>query len=236
MSAAMSAAAVSVVLVHGAFVDGSRWKDVHDQLTKKGYEVTVVQNPTTTLADDVAATKRAIATAKNPVILVGHSYGGVIISEAGNDPKVAGLVYVAAFVPDKGESVDSLGKAPPPPGTPAPPFLPPQDGFVYLEKAKFHEAFCADVDEKTAKFMNDAQSGFGLAAIGGAVTEPAWRAKPSWYLLASDDHMIPSVAQGTMAKRAKATITEVKASHAVMVSQPAAVVAIIEKAAKGAVK
>src|SRR6185295_5375261 len=131
-------------------------------LTSKGYDVTVVQNPTTTLADDVAATRRAIASAKNPVVLVGHSYGGVIITEAGNDPKVVGLVYVAAFVPDKGESVDSLGKAPPPPGTTPPPFLPPQDGFVYLDKARFHEAFCADVDAKTAKFMNDGQSGFGL--------------------------------------------------------------------------
>lgn len=233
MSAAMATAAVSVVLVHGAFVDGSGWKDVHERLTKDGYEVTVVQNPTTSLADDVAATKRAIAKASGPVILVGHSYGGVIISEAGNDPKVTGLVYVAAFVPDKGESVDSLGKAPPPPGTPPPPFLAPLDGFVYLDKAKFHEAFCADVDPKTAKFMNDGQSGFGLAAITGAVTDPAWKEKPSWYVLASQDHMIPAAAQGGMAKRANAQVTEVKASHAVMVSQPAAVVAVIEKAAKG---
>jgi pimeloyl-ACP methyl ester carboxylesterase len=232
MSALLTGAAVSVVLVHGAFVDGSGWKDVHDTLVKDGYEVTVVQNPTTSLADDVAATQRAIASATAPVILVGHSYGGVIISEAGNDPKVVGLVYVAAFVPDKGESVDSLGKAPPPPGTPPAPFLPPQDGFVYLDKAKFHQAFAADVDAKTAKFMNDGQSGFGLAAITGAVTDPAWRKKPSWYVLASDDHMIPAVAQAGMAKRANAQVTEVKASHAVMVSQPAAVVAVIEKAAR----
>lgn len=236
MSAILGAAAVSVVLVHGAFVDGSGWKDVHEKLTKDGYEVTVVQNPTTSLADDVAATKRAIAQSKNDVILVGHSYGGSIISEAGNDPKVVGLVYVAAFVPDKGESVASLTKDPPPPGTPVAPILPPQDGFLYIDKAKFHEAFCADVDAKTAKFMNDSQNGWGLGGVGGVVSEAAWRKKPSWYVLATDDHMIPPFAQEGMAKRANATVTKVKASHAVMVSQPAAVVSVIEAAAKGAVK
>ena len=236
MSAVMTAAAASVVLVHGAFVDGSGWKDVHDRLTNAGYEVTVVQNPTTTLADDVAATRRAIASATWPVILVGHSYGGVIISEAGNDPKVAALVFVAAFVPEQGESVDSLGKAPPPPGFVPPPFLPPQDGFVYLDKSRFHEAFCADVDAKTATFMNDAQSGFGLGAITGAVTQPAWKTRPSWYVLAKDDHMIPAAAQSGMAARAKAQVTEVKASHAVMVSQAALVAEVIEKAARAVVK
>jgi len=235
MSAALSAAAVSVVLVHGAFVDGSGWKDVHDKLTKDGYDVAVVQNPTTSLADDVAATKRAIANAKGPVILVGHSYGGAIISEAGNDPKVVGLVYVAAFVPDAGESVASLTKDPVP-GAPPAPILPPQDGFLYIDKAKFREGFCADVDPKTAKFMADSQSGWGLPAVGGVVSEAAWKKKPSWYLVAAEDHMIPPVAQRSMAKRGNATVTEVKASHAVMVSQPAAVTEIIEKAAKGAVK
>lgn len=236
MSALLGGVAVSVVLVHGAFVDGSGWKDVHEKLTKDGYEVTVVQNPTTSLADDVAATKRAIAKSSGPVILVGHSYGGSIISEAGNDPKVVGLVYVAAFVVDKGESVASLTKDPPPPGTPPSPVLPPQDGFLYIDKAKFHEAFCADVDAKTAKFMNDSQNGWGLGGVGGVVTEAAWRKKPSWYLLASDDHMISPVVQENMAKRANAQLTKVKASHALMVSQPAAVVEIIEKAAKGAIK
>jgi pimeloyl-ACP methyl ester carboxylesterase len=231
----MTAAAVSVVLVHGAFVDGSGWKDVHDKLTKDGYDVTVVQNPTTSLADDVAATKRAIANSAGPVILVGHSYGGSIISEAGNDPKVVGLVYVAAFVPDKGESVALLTKDPVP-GAPPAPILPPQDGFLYIDKAKFHAGFAADVDPKTAKLMADSQSGWGLPAVGGVVSEAAWQKKPSWYLLAAEDKMIPPAAQASMAKRANASVTEVKASHAVMVSQPAAVVEIIEKAAKGAVK
>jgi pimeloyl-ACP methyl ester carboxylesterase len=232
---AVIAAAASVVLVHGAFVDGSGWKDVHDQLTKDGHEVIVVQNPTTSLADDVAATQRAIASAAGPVVLVGHSYGGAIISEAGNDPKVVALVYVAAFVPDKGESVASLTKDPVP-GAPPAPILPPQDGFLYIDKARFHAGFAADVDAKTAKFMAQSQSGWGLAAVGGVVTEAAWKTKPSWYLLATEDKMIPPVAQGAMAKRANANVTEVKASHAVMVSQPAAVVAVIEKAAKGAAK
>jgi pimeloyl-ACP methyl ester carboxylesterase len=235
MSALLTSAAVSVVLVHGAFVDGSGWKDVHDTLTKSGYEVTIVQNPTTSLADDVAATKRAIATSANPVILVGHSYGGAIITEAGNDPKVIGLVYVAAFVPDKGESVASMTKDPVP-GAPPAPILPPQDGFLYIDKAKFHAGFAADVDEKTAKFMANSQSGWGLPAVGGVITEAAWKKKPLWYLLASEDKMIPPVAQAGMAKRANAQVTEVKASHAVMVSHPAAVVAVIEKAAKGATK
>jgi len=224
-----------VVLVHGAFVDGSGWKDVYEKLTKDGYDVAVVQNPTTSLADDVAATQRAIANAKGPVILVGHSYGGSIISEAGNDPKVAGLVYVAAFVPDKGESVASL-TANPPPGAPQAPILPPQDGFLSIDKTKFHAAFCADVDARTAKFMADSQPGWGLGAVGGVVTQAAWHTKPSWYLVASQDGMIPPPAQAAMAKKANATTVEVKASHAVMVSQPAAVVDIIEKAAKGAVK
>jgi len=234
MSAVLSAAA-TVVLVHGAFVDGSGWKDVYEKLTKDGYDVAVVQNPTTSLADDVAATRRAIANAKGPVILVGHSYGGSIISEAGNDPKVVGLVYIAAFVPDKGESVASL-TANPPPGAPPSPVLPPHEGFLTIDKTKFHQAFAADVDARQAKFMADSQPGWGLAAVGGAVTQPAWKSKPVWYLVASQDGMIPPPMQREMAKKANATAVEVKASHAVMVSQPAAVVDIIEKAAKGSVK
>jgi pimeloyl-ACP methyl ester carboxylesterase len=235
MSDVMTAAAVSVVLVHGAFVDGSGWRAVHDQLTKEGYEVLVVQNPTTSLADDVAATKRAIANAAGAVILVGHSYGGAIISEAGNDPKVAGLVYVAAFVPDQGESVASLTRDPPP-GAPQPPLLPPAEGFLIIDKSKFAAAFAADVDAMTAKFMADSQPGWGLSAVGGVVGEAAWKKKPSWYLVAMEDHMIPPPLQATMARRAGATVVEVKASHAVMVSQPAAVADIIRKAAKGVVR
>lgn len=235
MSAALSAAGVTVILVHGAFVDGSGWRSVYETLSKDGYEVAVVQNPTTSLEDDVAATKRAIANAKGPVILVGHSYGGSIISEAGNDPKVVGLVYIAAFVPDKGESVASL-TANPPPGGPPSPVLPPQDGFLTIDKAKFHQAFAADVDAKQAKFMADSQPGWGLGAVGGVVTQAAWKTKPVWYLVALQDGMIPSAMQAAMAKKANATTFEVKASHAVMVSQPSAVVDIIEKAAKGSVK
>lgn len=226
------AAAASVVLVHGAFVDGSGWKEVHDTLIKQGYEVLVVQNPTTSLADDVAATRRAIASASGPVILVGHSYGGSIISEAGNDPKVVALVYVAAFVPDAGESVASLTKDPVP-GAAPPPLLPPQDGFLTIDKARFHAAFAADVDAGTAKFMADSQPGWGLGAVGGVVSQAAWKSKPSWYLLTKQDLMIPAVAQANMATRARATLIEVNASHAVMVSQPNAVVDIIIKAAKG---
>jgi len=231
MSAALSAAAVSVVLVHGAFVDGSGWKDVYEKLSKDGYDVAVVQNPTTSLADDVAATRRAITNAKGPVILVGHSYGGSIISEAGNDPKVVGLVFVAAFVPDKGESVASL-TANPPPGAPPSPVLPPQDGFLTIDKWKFHAAFCADVDARVAKFMADSQPGWGLGAVGGVITQPAWKTKPNWYLVATQDGMIPPTLQAAMAKKANATTVEVKASHAVMVSQPSAVVDLIERAAK----
>jgi pimeloyl-ACP methyl ester carboxylesterase len=227
--------AVTVVLVHGAFVDGSGWKEVYEKLTKEGYDVAVVQNPTTSLADDVAATKRAVANAKGPVILVGHSYGGSIISEAGNDPKVVGLVYVAAFVPDKGESVASL-TANPPPGAPPSPVLPPQDGFLTIDKAKFHQAFAADVDASQAKFMADSQPGWGLPAVAGVVTQPAWKSKPVWYLVALQDGMIPPPMQAAMAKKANATTVEVKASHAVMVSQPDAVVDIIERAARGSIK
>jgi len=234
MSAAMNAA-VSVILVHGAFVDGSGWRAVYEKLSMDGYDVAVVQNPTTSLADDVAATKRAIANAKGRVILVGHSYGGSIISEAGNDPKVVALVYVAAFVPDKGESVASLTANPPPGASPSP-VLPPQEGFLTIDKTKFHQSFAADVDAQQAKFMADSQPGWGLGAVGGVVTQAAWRTKPNWYLVATQDGMIPPPLQIAMAKKAHATTIEVEASHAVMVSKPAAVVDIIERAAQAAGK
>ncbi|NEX94513.1 alpha/beta hydrolase [Caulobacter sp. 17J65-9] len=220
-----------VVLVHGGFVDGSGWRGVYDQLKADGYNVTVVQNPTVSLADDVAYAKRAIATAPGPVILVGHSYGGVVISEAGTDPKVKGLVYVAAFAPDKGESVQSL-IANPPPGAPVPPILPPQDGFLMLDKAKFHAAFAGDVDAKEAAFMADSQVPWGVNALAGQVTAPAWKTRPSWYLVAADDHMIPPPAQRTMAGRAGATVVESPGSHAVYVSRPKTVADLIETAAQ----
>jgi len=220
----------SIVLIHGGFVDGSGWQGVYQQLKKDGYDVTVVQNPTTSLTDDVAFTKRVIAEQKTPVILVGHSYGGVVVTEAGNDPKVAGLVYITAFAPDAGESVASL-IANPPPGASVPPILPPQDGFLLLDKEKFQASFAADVDDQTARFMADSQVPWGLAALQGAVTTPAWKSKPSWYLVAGDDHMIPPPAQRNMAQRAGATIKEVGGSHAVYVSNPQAVAQWIEQAA-----
>ena len=190
MSAVASAAYAAVVLVHGGFADGSGWAEVYKILKKDGFEVTVVQNPTTSLAADVAVTKLALASQTLPVILVGHSYGGVVITEAGNDPKVAALVYIAAFAPDKGESVNALIKDPPP-GAPVPPILPPQDGYLFLDKSKFAASFAADVSAEDADFMANSQVPWGVEALTGTVTEPAWRNKPSWYLVATDDKMIP---------------------------------------------
>jgi pimeloyl-ACP methyl ester carboxylesterase len=227
----INANTASIVLVHGGFVDGSGWGDVYRILTNDGYRVGVVQNPTTSLADDVAATKRVIAEQNGPVVLVGHSYGGVVITEAGNDARVAGLVYIAAFAPDKGESVASL-IANPAPGAPVPPILPPQDGFLMLDKAKFAESFAADVPNEKAEFMANSQVPWGLQALDGAVGTAAWATKPSWYLVATDDRMIPPVAQRAMSKRAGSRVVDVKGSHAVYVSQPEAVAGLIKNAAK----
>jgi pimeloyl-ACP methyl ester carboxylesterase len=223
----------NVVLVHGGFVDGSGWEGVYKALKKNGYNVTIVQNATTSLADDVATTKRAIAMQNGPVILVGHSYGGAVITEAGNHPKVAGLVYIAAFAPDKGESVSTLIKNAPA-GAPVPPILPPVDGYLLLDKAKFPASFAGDVSPEEAAFMADSQVPWGVNALGGTISEPAWKAKPSWYLLTTEDRMIPPDAQRLMSKRAGATVVEVKGSHAIYVSQPQEVATLIEKAAKGA--
>lgn len=220
----------NVVLVHGGFVDGSGWEAVYSALKKNGYTVFVVQIPTISLADDVAVTKRAIAAQDGPVVLVGHSYGGMVITEAGTDPKVAALVYIAAFAPDSGESVDALIKNPPP-GAPVPPILPPQDGFLFLDRSKFAEAFAADVKPTLAAFMADSQVPWGVQALSGTITEPAWKSKPSWYLVTTEDHMIPPDAQRFMSKRAGSKVIEVKGSHAVFVSQPAAVASLIEQAA-----
>ncbi|MGA7535287.1 MAG: alpha/beta hydrolase [Pseudolabrys sp.] len=232
MSEVQSSAALTVVLVHGGFVDGAGWEGVYKLLRKDGYNVSIVQNPTLTLADDVAATRLVIAQAKGPVVLVGHSYGGVVITEAGNDPKVAKLVYIAAFAPDKGESVAELIENPPP-GAPVPPILPPQNGYLFLDKAKFAASFAGDVDAEKAAFMADSQVPWGVDAPSGTISEPAWKTKQGWYLVATEDKMIPPPAQHFMSKRAGSTVVEVKGSHAIYVSQPKAVAAIIESAAEG---
>src|SRR5258708_787139 len=223
---------LNVVLVHGGWVDGSGWEGVHNILTRDGHHVSIVQIPTLSLANDVIATRRVIDAQDGPVILVGHSYGGAVITEAGNDPKVARLVYIAAFAPDKGESVFTLIKDPPP-GAPVPPILPPQDGYLFLDRAKFAASFAADVDAEKAAFMADSQVPWGVGAPSGTISEPAWRVKPSWYLVTTEDRMIPPAAQRAMSKRAGSTVVEVKGSHAIYVSQPGAVAALIEQAAKG---
>ena len=223
--------AMTVVLVHGGFVDGAGWEGVYNILKKDGYAVSIVQNPTLSLADDVAATRLVISQAPGSVVLVGHSYGGVVITEAGTDPKVAKLVYIAAFAPDKGESVASLIKDPPP-GAPVPPILPPQNGYLFLDKTKFAASFAADVNAEKAAFMADSQVPWGVGALGGAISEPAWKTKPSWYLVATDDKMIPPPAQRLMSKRAGSTVVEVKGSHAIYVSQPQTVASSSNKPPK----
>jgi pimeloyl-ACP methyl ester carboxylesterase len=220
---------VSVVLVHGAFVDGSGWRAVYDKLTRDGYEVLVVQNNTVTLKDDVAATEHAIAKAKHPVVLVGHSYGGSVITEAGNNPKVRSLVYLAAFAPDAGESVAKLAEKKIP-GEPGAPLLPPDNGFLIVDPVRFPAAFAADVDASTTRFMASAQVPWGLGAVGGVVTRAAWKTKPSYFLVTTQDRMVPPTAQRTMARRAHATTEEIASSHAVMLSHPDAVAAFIESA------
>jgi pimeloyl-ACP methyl ester carboxylesterase len=222
----------NIVLVHGGFVDGSGWEGVYKILKKNGYNVSIVQNPTISLKDDVAVTKRTLDAQDGPAILVGHSYGGAVITEAGTHSKVAGLVYITAFAPDKGESVAALIKDPPP-GAPVPPILPPQEGYFFLDKAKFPASFAADVAPEEAAFMADSQVPWGEEAVSGTITEPAWKTKPSWYLVVTEDKMIPPAAQRVMAKRAGAAVVEAKGSHAIYVSQPAAVADLIEQAANG---
>jgi len=222
---------LNIVLVHGGFVDGSGWQGVYNGLTRDGYDVSVVQNPTISLDGDVAMTRLSLDAQDRPVILVGHSYGGVVITEAGNHPKVHGLAYIAAFAPDKGESVSSLIKDPPA-GAPVPPILPPQNGFLLLDKTKFHSSFAADLDADTAAFMASSQVPWGVQALGGAVTEPAWKTKPSWYLVSTEDRMIPPPAQRAMSQRAGSTVAEISGSHSIYVSQPKAVAAFIAKAAQ----
>jgi pimeloyl-ACP methyl ester carboxylesterase len=221
-----------VVLVHGGFVDGSGWRAVYDILTSRGYKVSVVQNPTISLQGDVAATRRVIDEQPGPVVLVGHSYGGVVITEAGTHEKVAALAYIAGFAPDTGESVNAL-IADPPPGAPVPPILPPKNGFLLLDREKFPASFAGDVPAEQAAFMADSQVPWGVEALGGTISEPAWRTTPSWYLLTTEDRMIPPPAQRAMSQRAGSKVTEVAASHSVFLSQPAAVADLIEQAAAG---
>ena len=223
----------NVVLVHGGFVDGGGWEPVYKLLKAKGYNVSVVQNATHSLADDVAMTKAVIDAQDGPVVLVGHSYGGVVVSEAGNDPKVSRLVYIAAFELDAGESIKKMFDSAPP-GGPVPPILPPSNGYLMLDKAKFPASFAADVKPERAAFLANAQVPWGVDAFAGEVTTASWHAKPSWYLLTQDDRMIPPDLQHFMSKRAGATVVETHGSHAIYESKPAAVASIIEKAATAA--
>ena len=231
----------NVVLVHGGFVDGSGWKQVHELLTADGYRVSVVQNPTFSLADDVLTTLRVLRAQDGPCVLVGHSYGGAVITEAGTDDSVAALAYIAAFAPDAGESVATLTSNQAPV---VPILLPPRDGsgnprtpwwarrrFLFLDRAKFPASFAGDLSANAAAFMADSQVPWGVDALGGEVTQPAWRHKPSWYLVATDDRIIPPPVQRTMAERAGATVSEVAASHAVYISQPHATADLIKQAA-----
>ena len=222
---------VSIVLVHGAFVDASGWRKVYENLSQDGYEVLVVQNSAVTFAQDVGRTKGVIAEASHPVVLVGHSYGGAVITEVGSEEKVVSLVYLAAFVPEAGESVFDLASQEVP-GAEKAPLLPPRDGFIKIDPQKFAAAFSADIDPAEAQFMAAAQRPWGLEAVQGKITSAAWKAKPSFYLLATEDRMIPAQAQAAMAARAGATVVEVSSSHAVMLSQPKEVVALIRTAAK----
>jgi pimeloyl-ACP methyl ester carboxylesterase len=223
----------NVVLVHGGFVDGSGWQAVYSLLKKDGYNVSIVQNPTLSLEGDAEATRQIIDAQDGPVVLVGHSYGGAVITQAGNNDNVAALVYIAAFAPDNGESVNTL-IANPPPGAPVPPILPPKDGFLFLDREKFAASFAGDVPAEEAAFMADSQVPWGVDALGGSITEAAWRTKPSWYLVSTEDRMIPPPAQRAMSERAGSTVVEAAGSHSIYVSQPAAVVALIEQAASGA--
>jgi pimeloyl-ACP methyl ester carboxylesterase len=223
----------NVVLVHGGFVDGSGWRRVYDLLKADGYNVSVVQNQTLSLESDVETTRNVLDLLDGPAILVGHSYGGAVITEAGRHENVAGLAYIAAFAPDAGESVNALIASFPQDG-PVPPILPPVDGFLFLDRDKFAGSFAADIEADDAAFMADSQVPWGVEALNGEISDPAWRTKPAWYLVASDDHMIPPTAQRTMAGRAGATVAEQAASHSIYVSQPRATADLIEQAARRA--
>ena len=226
----MSSDKPGVVLVHGGFADGAGWRGVYDLLTADGYQVSVVQNPTLSLEGDAKATRMILDRQQGPTILVGHSYGGAVITEAGTHNRVAALVYVCAFGPDTGESVNTLIQSFPADG-PQPPILPPVDGFLFLDRDKFHASFAGDLSAEQAAFMADSQVPWGVDALGGMISEAAWRSKPSWYLITNQDLMIPPDAQQTMSGRLGATVAEADASHSVYISQPNAVADLIKQAA-----
>ena len=218
----------NIVIVHGAFADGSGWKSVYTILTKKGYHVTIVQNPLTSLNDDVDATNRILDQQDGPVVLVGHSWAGVVITQAGIDPKVVSLVYVAAFEPDKGETANQWSVTQP--KAPSMRVTADPKGVVFFDRTTFHEGFCADLPKALADFMNAAQQPIVGACFGTPVTEAAWKDKPSFGIVATEDHAINPNIERNMYKRAHTKITEIKGSHAIFISQPEAVAAVIIKA------
>ncbi|MEV0033507.1 alpha/beta hydrolase [Nocardia sp. NPDC050793] len=220
----------TIVLVHGGFVDGAGWRLVYDELTRDGFRVRVVQNPTKSLADDAATTRQIIDDIDGDVVLVGHSYGGAVITEAGTHDMVKTLVYITAFAPDQGESVSTLIATFPQDG-PQPPILPPNDGYLFLDRAKFHDSFAGDLSAQDAAFLADSQVPWGLDALGGTISEAAWRVKPSWYLQVTEDKMIPPAAQASMAERIGAKVIETPGSHAVYASRPEVVAGLIRTAA-----
>ncbi|RAJ80057.1 pimeloyl-ACP methyl ester carboxylesterase [Chitinophaga dinghuensis] len=221
----------NIVLVHGAFADGSGYKGLYEILTKQGYHVTVVQNPLTSLEDDVTATKLALDAQDGPAILVGHSWGGAVITQAGNHPKVAGLVYIAAFQPDNGETALQWFQTAPP--APENGVLPPDSkGIVYYDKDKYHAGFCADLSKAESDFMYASQGAFYGKCFVTPITDAAWRVKPTYGIVATEDKSINPTIERNMYKRSNTKVTEIKGSHAVYISQPQQVAAVIMKAAK----
>jgi len=224
----------NIVLVHGAFADGSGWRNVYNILKAKGYNVSVVGNPNTGLEDDVEATNRVLNRQDGPSILVGHSYGGAIITAAGNTPKVAGLVYISAFAPDSGEALGGLlGSYP---LDPLSGIMEPVDGFVWYDNAKYHSGFCADLTKEDAEFMADSQVPAALSAFTHVFTDIAWKSKPTWYIVAAEDHSIPPDLERFMGKRTGGKVSEIVGSHLIFISHPEEVAAVIEEAAKNALK
>jgi pimeloyl-ACP methyl ester carboxylesterase len=221
---------VSIVLVHGAFVDASGWKPVYDILARDGYEVLMVQNPTVTLEGDVVTTERVIAAAKHPVVLVGHSYGGGVITQAGDNPKVASLVYLAAFAPDVGETIIGLAEQPAP-GEEKAPLVGPTDGYLLVDQAKFPAHFAAGADPALTKFMAVSQVPWGVEAVHFKFTKAAWKVKPTSFLVTTQDLMIPPSQQRAMAKRTGGRVQEIASSHAVMLVHPQEVASFIKSAA-----